>query len=70
MSKAYKCDRCGSVFSTRDVGVTIGVLNACCPTTVRTKPVGESKFYGRKYQLCANCSTGLYAYLRDENRNV
>lgn len=62
MSKAYKCDRCGAVFSTRDTGVTVGLMDKLAPTTIRCYPVKE-KFYGFKRHLCSNCSAQMHEFL-------
>ena len=58
MSKAYKCDRCGAVFSKRDGYFGKGGIYAD-PLKLEYHVIGE-KYADYKRQLCPECCARCY----------
>lgn len=61
MSKAYKCDRCGAVFSKRDGYSGKGGIYAD-PLKLEYHVIGE-KYADYKRQLCPECCARFYEFM-------
>lgn len=63
MASAFKCDRCGSLYSERSIKPCLNGKNG---PTVQVIEVGTPN-YGKKFDLCESCAQDLVIWLEHFN---
>lgn len=65
MSKAHICDRCGKVYSTKDVEVTNSSITTWSPTSIQNWHTGDKGWtISNTKELCADCSYSYHKFMK------